>query len=268
MQRQPHVPVVLAIAGSDPSGGAGIQADIEAITSMGCHAAPVITAVTVQDTCHVYGYTPMAAESVMEQARAVLEDMSVAAIKTGMLGSVATVEAVHTVLMDYPRTPLVVDPVLVAGGGESLSEQAVADALTALLFPLATVVTPNGHEARVLAPEADCLEACGMALLDHGPDFVLVTGGHEHEQTVVNRLFGNHRLLESFRWERLPGEYHGSGCTLASAIAGLLAQAQEPFSAIHQAQQYTWESLRHGYRLGHCQGLPNRLFWARTSEAE
>lgn len=258
------LPVVLILAGNDPSGGAGIQADIEAIASMGCHAAPVITALTVQDTRNVKELVPVKSSLVTAQARAVLEDIPVAAIKIGVIGNVENVEMIHTLLTDYPNLPVILDPVLAAGGGTELAGLELIDALRTLLLPMTTVLTPNSIEARRLAPEADNLEACAMALLDRDCDYVLVTGTHEHSSKVLNNLYGNHRLLESFSWERLPGSYHGSGCTLASAIAGLLAQGQEPLSAVRQALQYTWETLRCGYRLGRGQRIPNRLFWANN----
>lgn len=256
----------MCFSGLDSTGGAGIQADIEAIASMGCHAAPVITALTVQDTQQVIDYTPVDTSVLIAQARAVLEDMPVAAIKIGMLGDVSVIEAIHTLISDYPDIPVVLDPVLAGGGGGKLSNQAVIDAIIHLLLPQTTVLTPNSIEARVLASEADNLDACGQDLLDKGCEFVLLTGTHEEAEHVENRLFGNRRLLETFTWERLPHSYHGSGCTLAAAIAGLLAQGLEPFTAIHEAQEYTWEALRNGYRVGMGQLLPNRLFWARGEE--
>lgn len=260
------IPVVLTLSGSDPSGGAGIQADIEALASHGCHCAPVITAITVQDTQDVKSYAPLDGTLIMEQARAVLEDMPVAAIKIGMLGSVEAAEAIYGVLRDYPNIPVVLDPIVSSGGGSALADDELLEALDTLLLPNTTVLTPNSLEARLLAPEADNLDACAMALLDKGCEFVLITGTHENTPQVTNQLYGNHRLLESFTWERLNGSFHGSGCTLAASVAGLLAQGLEPFSAVHEAQAYTWETLKHGYRVGMGQALPNRLFWAQAEE--
>jgi hydroxymethylpyrimidine/phosphomethylpyrimidine kinase len=265
----PHtIPVVMTFSGNDPTGGAGIQADIEAIASMGCQAAPVITALTIQDTRNVMRFEPVAATVVIEQARAVLEDMPVAAFKLGMLGSVENIEVIHTILTDYPHVPVVLDPILAAGGGSTLADDEIVDAMVELLLPLTTVLTPNSEEARRLAPEADTLEACAQELLATGCEFVLITGTHENTPMVHNQLFGNMRLLETFTWERLAHSYHGSGCTLASAIAGLLAQDLEPLTAAHEAQEYTWEALRAGYRVGMGQFHPNRLFWARGEEEE
>ncbi len=265
MPQTATLPVVMCFGGLDSTGGAGLQADIEAIASMGGHAAPVATALTVQDTRQVIDFQPVDTPLLIEQARAILEDMPVSVFKIGMTGQVATVEAIHSILVDYPDVPVVLDPVLRGGGGGSLSENAdeLGAALRELLFPQATVATPNSEEARQLAPEADTLEACGQELLDTGCQFVLLTGTHEDSAHVENRLFGNHRLLETFTWERLPEQYHGSGCTLSAAIAGLLGQGLEVFTAVHEAQEYAWEALRNGYRLGMGQFLPNRLFWAR-----
>ena len=260
------VPIVLALSGSDPSGGAGIQADIESLASHGCHCAPVITAITVQDTQTVYSYTPLDGTLIMEQARAVLEDMPVAAIKIGMLGSAEAVEAICGVLRDYPDIPVVLDPIIASGNGTNLAGSDVLEAIDSLLLPHVTVLTPNSLEARTLAPEGDNLDACAMALLEKGCEFVLITGTHENTTAVTNTFYGNHRLLETYTWERLNGSFHGSGCTLAASIAGLLAQGLEPLSAVHEAQAYTWETLAHAMRLGMGQPLPNRLFWAQGEE--
>jgi len=262
-------PAVLTFSGLDPSGGAGSQADIETLISLGCHCCPVVTAITSQDTCNIKNFNPTASTVVIEQARAVLEDIQIAAFKIGMLGSVEVIEAVHTILTDYSDIPVVLDPVLVAGGGSEIADEEMIEAITSLLLPQTTILTPNSIEARILAHEADSLDACAQELLEMGCEYVLVTGTHEATTDVTNILYGDRRKLESFTWDRLPETYHGSGCTLAAAIAGLIAQGMEPFAAIHEAQEYTWESLRAGYRLGMGQHLPNRFFWARDEvEAE
>lgn len=262
MTNQSTIPAVMVFAGTDPSGGAGLQADIETLASMGCHAVPVVTAVTVQDTNQLFRYKAMEASLVVEQARAVLEDIPIAAFKIGMLGSVENVEAVHTILMDYPDIPVVLDPLISAGGGGNLANDELVDAMVTLLFPLTTVLTPNSEEARAFAPEADNLDACAQELLELGSDYILITGTHESTPHVINHLYSEHRLLENYTWNRLPASYHGSGCTLASAITALLAQGLDPVTAVHEAQEYTWESLNNGFRIGLGQHIPNRLFWA------
>ncbi|MEW6446187.1 MAG: bifunctional hydroxymethylpyrimidine kinase/phosphomethylpyrimidine kinase [Pseudomonadota bacterium] len=266
MQEQNPPPVVLVFAGLDPTGGAGLSADIEAVISQGCHVAPIATALTVQDTRNVLGVGAVDPLLVVEQARALLEDMTVAAIKIGMLGSAGMVEAIHTLLREVPGIPVVLDPVLRAGGGAELADEELIAAMRELLLPQATILTPNSPEARRLAPDADNLHACALSLLEQGSEYVLITGAHEPTDEVENLLFGGHRLLETYTWPRLPESYHGSGCTLASAIAGLLAQGHEPMSAIHQAQDYTWQALEQAYRLGRGQMIPNRLFWGGGEE--
>jgi hydroxymethylpyrimidine/phosphomethylpyrimidine kinase len=194
--------------------------------------------------------------------------MPVNAFKLGLLTSTEMVEAVHSVLQDYPNIPVVIDPVLASGNGSVLSDDDIVAAMTELLLPQATVLTPNSLEARTLAPSADTLDACAMAILEHGVEFVLITGAHENTPTVKNTLYANHRVMETFTWDRLEGSFHGSGCTLAASIAGLLAQGLEPFTAIHEAQEYTWQALAEGYRIGMGQQIPNRLFWARGEEEQ
>ena len=255
-------PIVLVFAGSDPTGGAGVQADIETLISMGCHPATVITAVTAQDTHGVKLFTPIDTALVIAQARAVLEDMPVAAFKTGMLGNSANLAAIASIVQDYPDIPLIVDPVLSAGAGGALSEDALEEAMRVLLFSQATLITPNSVEARRLAPAADTLDACAQELLGSGCEYVLITGTHEVSEHVVNRLYGNHRLLETFTWERLPENYHGSGCTLAAACAATLAHGFDLINAVNEAQEFTWNALQHGYRAGMGQLIPNRLYWA------
>lgn len=261
-----EIPVVMCFSGNDPTGGAGIQADIEALASMGCHAAPVITAITIQDTQDVQGFSPCDLTMITEQARAVLEDMPVAAFKIGLLGSAEAAEAIHTILRDYPAIPVVFDPVLASGAGTELADEDLKGAMCSLLLPQTTVFTPNSQEARELAHEADTLDACAHELMDLGAEYVLITGSHENTPKVVNTLYCNQRQLDSYSWERLPHNYHGSGCTLASAIAGLLAQGLDPMAAVHEAQQYTWHSLSAARRVGMGQYLPDRFFWAHSPD--
>lgn len=260
------LPVVMCFSGLDPTGGAGIQADIEAITSMGSHPAPIITAQTVQNTQDVLRFESTDPMLLVEQARAVLDDMDVSAFKLGMLGDISIIEAIHSILTDYPDRPVLFDPVLTAGGGNDFADADSIKAMRSLILPLTTVLTPNSIEARRLAPAADTLKACASALQDDGCDFVLITGTHEKDEDVVNTLYGNHRIMETFHWERLEHDYHGSGCTLAASIAGLLAHGLEPFTAVNEAQNYTWQSLAAAYPAGKGQWIPNRFFWARDDE--
>ncbi|MCP4698736.1 MAG: hydroxymethylpyrimidine/phosphomethylpyrimidine kinase [Gammaproteobacteria bacterium] len=246
-------PGVLVFAGSDPTGGAGIQADIEAIGSMNCHAMPVITCITAQNTRNVARIYPLPASQVLAQAEAVLADMPASAIKIGLLGNEEIVKAIHRFLLNWPKIPVVLDPVLAAGGGKSLADSGICRAILRDLLPLTTLLTPNSHEARALAGSLDNaagkLTAC---------KYLLITGTHEDSPKVANRLYSNGHLLDSSEWPRLPGSYHGSGCTLASAIAGCLARGDEMTAAVRTAQEYTWQALKQAYRPGQGQALPRR----------
>lgn len=258
-------PIVMVLAGHDPSGGAGIQADIETLASLGCHPCTVITALTAQDTQNVKDFQPVPATFLIEQARAVLEDMPVAAFKIGMTGSVEVIEAIHTLLRDYHNVPVILDPVLAGGGGGSLSREHMTDALMDLLVPLATVITPNSVEARVLCGDADSLDACAQQLMAQGAEYVFVTGGHEASPDIVNRLWGHRQFISEYTQTRLPGEFHGTGCTMASAVAGYVAHGAAVPTAIRDAQAYTARAVAHARRLGMGQLIPNRLAWSNPS---
>jgi len=272
-------PIVLAFAASDPTGGAGIQADIMTLSSLGCHPMSVITAITVQDTAGVGEVLPIDADWVADQARALLEDVRVSAFKIGMLGSVENISVIAEILADYPDIPLIFDPVLSSGRGDPLTNEDMIEAIVDLLLPQTTILTPNSHEARRLVEDDDSegddgevlsLDECARRLVEGGCEFVLVTGTHENTPQVINKLYGERGLVRSDRWERLPGSYHGSGCTLASAIAANLACGQDIAEAVRDAQEYTWQSLNAGFRPGMGQYLPDRFFWARdvTENAE
>ncbi len=254
-----HPPIVLAIGGHDPVGGAGIQADIEAITAQGCHAATAVTCLTVQDTRNVRRLAPVDPELLAQQVEAVLADLPVAAIKIGLIGDAAIGRRLAELLDRQPGVPVVLDPVLAAGGGAALSDEELRHVLLKKLLPHTDVLTPNSREARDLAGTTP-LDDCARILLEAGCRQVLITGGHEQGAQVINGLYDPEGLRASWAWERLPGEYHGSGCTLAAAIAALLSRGLEPKVAAQAAQEYTWQALAHGYRLGRGQLLPNRLF--------
>jgi hydroxymethylpyrimidine/phosphomethylpyrimidine kinase len=251
----------MTFSGHDATGGAGISADIEAIASQGCHAATVVTCLTVQDSIDVSSLIPISEDVVIQSARAVLEDMPVAAFKIGLLASVEVIEAVHSILYDYSDVPVILDPILTSGAGTELVDMEVIEAMQSLLLPITDMLTPNTMEAAALVPEADTLAAMANGLMDRGCDHVLLTGTHDESNKVVNRLFHNHREIDFYEWPRLPHEYHGSGCTLASTLAALMALGLDPLSAAREAQNFTWNSLNQAYRLGMGQHIPNRLFW-------
>jgi hydroxymethylpyrimidine/phosphomethylpyrimidine kinase len=257
---------ILCLSGFDPSGGAGIQADIESIASMGGHAVPVITALTVQNTQNVTRFEAVEVNLFTEQIEKVFEDIEVKAIKIGMVGSVKIIEAIHKILKQHSGLPVIYDPVISAGGGGPLSANGIIQAIQEQLLPLTTILTPNSHEARLLSDETD-LSKCGKKIMSSGCKSVLITGTHEDADHVDNIWFDEGRQIETFSWERLPHEYHGSGCTLTSAIAALIAQDLDPFNAVNEAQDYCWNSLKNAFRISDKgQYIPNRFYWTQSEE--
>jgi hydroxymethylpyrimidine/phosphomethylpyrimidine kinase len=267
-------PIVLAFAATDPSGGAGLQADILTLSSMGCHPLSVVTAVTVQDTVGVEELLPLDAEWIADQARCVLEDMPVSVFKIGLLGSVEIIAVIAEIVSDYPEVPLVLDPILTSGRGDDLASDDIISAMRELMVPQATVLTPNSLEARRLALEDSDeneypgLDECARRLLALGCEYILITGTHENTPEVVNTLYSQEGSVRSDAWQRLPGSYHGSGCTLASAIAATIANGLDISEAVRDAQEYTWQTLNTAYRPGMGQYIPDRLFWARDEEQD
>ncbi len=270
---KPAPPLVLSFAASDPTGGAGTQADVLTLASMGCHPLTVVTALTVQDTAGVDGILAIDAEWVADQARMLLEDVPVAAFKLGMLGSPESIAAIAEILADYPDIPVVLDPVLTSGRGDELASDDMIAAMRDMLIPQTSVLTPNSHEARRLAlfdsDEDDLdLAACAARLTELGCEYVLVTGTHENTPRVLNSLYDTKGHVQTDAWDRLPGSYHGSGCTLASAIAAALAYGHDVSGAVRDAQNFTYEALKAAFRPGMGQYIPERFFWAQDVQTE
>ena len=245
---------VLVFAGADPSGGAGIAADIVAIAAQGAHALPVITALTVQDNDRVFGVEPVAPELLRRQAQALIDKMAIHAVKIGIPGSAANAAVIAQLIAQLrlirPDLPVVLDPVLASGHGDVLSRDDAVLALAPLL-PVTTVIVPNGPEALALGGEGN--------LLEQGCRNVLVTGGHGEGEMVVNRWFDADGREHAWRWPRLPGEFHGSGCTLASAIAARLAQGMPMQEALDGAQRYCHAALTGAYAIAPGQLMPQRF---------
>ncbi|WP_374585572.1 hydroxymethylpyrimidine/phosphomethylpyrimidine kinase [Pseudoduganella sp.] len=322
-------PCVLVFSGADPSGGAGMAADIQAITAMGAHALPVLTAITVQDNNRVHAVMPVAPEVLLQQARTLLAQVPVAAIKIGIPGSAENAKAIAQLIGEmrathrqaagaapawahklYSEPPVVLDPVLRSGNGDALGRDDAVRALAPLL-PLATLITPNGPEAAALAagarqaavaratPAVAGAAVSAVASSAPGPDagrslagdagalgghghpawrgtphgnalahahalralgcrHVLVTGGHDEDSDlVINRWLGPDRQ-QNWSWPRLPGSFHGSGCTLAAAVAALLALGDTMAQALSKAQGYTQRALAASYAIAPGQRIPQR----------
>lgn len=264
-------PLVLVCAASDPTGGAGIQADLLAIAAQGCHALTAVTGLTAQDTVGIAALYPVPAAQFLAQARAVVDDMAVAALKVGLVGSIANVEAIAGLIDELnarrPGLPVVVDPVLASGRGDPLADAALIDALRRHLLPRTTVLTPNSLEARRLVGAAADrpLAGCAADLLAAGCAQVLITGTHEASAAVVNTLYSPGIAPTANEWPRLPGSFHGSGCTLASALAAQLARGLSVPAAAAAAEHFTWHALAAGFAPGRGQFIPDRLY--RLSDA-
>lgn len=259
MKFNPQPPIILVFAGNDPSGGAGLGADTQTLAHLGCHIAPIVTCITVQDTCNIQENVPLPAFQVIAQAEAILNDMPITACKIGLLGSVEIVEAVAQILRQYPQMPVILDPILAAGGGHPLATTQLCQAIIQKLLPLTWLLTPNSQEARILTNPNNTLSQAALQLLDHGCRAVCITGTHEKTPTVINTLYYEGKEVANWTWPRLPESYHGSGCTFASSLTAFLAQGHDMVTAVYKAQQYTWQSLQQGYRPGRGQALPYRL---------
>jgi hydroxymethylpyrimidine/phosphomethylpyrimidine kinase len=243
------IPAVLSIAGSDSGGGAGIQADLKAFARCGVHGMTAITALTAQNTVGVTGVHPVPPAFIVEQVRAVVDDIGVDAVKIGMLGTAEVVAAVDEALdLLEPGTPVVIDPVMVAESGAVLLDDDARAALVDTLLPRATVITPNLPEARVLASAGGREDAAELARALHalGPDIVVVTGGHRDEATDVLFDGDGIHLIEGKRHP--DGAAHGSGCTHSSVLAANLALGRSPLQAAHVARALAAEAVRDGLR--------------------
>jgi hydroxymethylpyrimidine/phosphomethylpyrimidine kinase len=251
---------VLVFSGSDPSGGAGMQADVQAIAALGAHPLSVLTSLTVQDNDRVYAVHPVPATLLTQQAQVLVEKIDIAAVKVGIVGNRANAEAIVEVIQQLrqtnPELPVVLDPVLASGHGDAL---ALDDAVGTLapLMALATLVTPNLPEATVLSGGDRRTDSQAEALLAQGCRHVLIKGGHAHDDKVVNRWFSGAEF-RSWTWPRLAGSFHGSGCTLAAAIAALLASGKPMAEAIEDAQLYCHQALEHAYAIADGQLIPSR----------
>lgn len=241
---------VLAVGGSDSGGGAGLQADLKALHAVGVHACTAVTAVTAQDTLAVHGSWPVSEQALRAQLRAVLDDIGADVVKTGMLPSAAAVAAVADEVGDLP---LVVDPVGVSSTGHQLSPPEALTALRERLLPQAVVVTPNLAEVAALtgfvAVEADDLEQAALAVLALGPRWVLVTGGHLPGDPVD--LLHDGTTAHLLRGQRVHTTHtHGTGCTLAAALAGYLALGEPVPVAAARAKDLVTKALEGSYPLG------------------
>lgn len=260
MEQIYSIPVIMTFTNSDPTGGSGIQADIETLYSLGCHCAAIITAISVCNTQSLKSYTPTVTSLVIEQARAILEDMPISAFKIGRTGSLENLAAIYTILQEHRDTPVVVHLDPLALGTIDNPDHEMSNAITSLLCQRTTILILDTDSAQILTPGADNTDACAQKLMDYGCEYVLIKNCKPINPTIQNLLYGNHRLLENYVWERIPGQYFGCGSTLSAAITSLLAHKLTITEAVAEAQKYTWDCIKQGYRAGMGSQLLNRLF--------
>ena len=260
----PHLPTVLVLAGHDPTGGAGLIADSEAVAACGGWALTLPTALTVQNCRDVSAVRPVGADDLRAMAAA-LDEFEIAAIKIGVIPDMAVLDAVVDIVRRRPGVPVVMDPVLSAGGGSKLSTIELIDAIRHDLLPFVDVLTPNrGELARLADPASGDDTARAVELMSLGCQALLVTGTDDPEGRVpadrVEHTLHTPDTGRQWTWPRLAGVFHGSGCTLASALAARLAAGESLVAACEQAQTFTWQALVHGWQPGNDQRLPRRLW--------
>lgn len=248
---------ILVIGGHDPSGGAGIQADIESIAANGGHAISAITALTVQDTVNVSRIEPVPVDLFQQTLETLDGDFEIDAIKIGLIGDSTIAGEIADFLDKHAGIPVVFDPVLAAGGGREMSSEQIRRVMIEKILPHVTLVTPNQPEAQRLTGETTT-DSCAAKLMQYGADSVLITGGHDKDETVINRYF-DATGEQQFEWERLDGEYHGSGCTLAASIALFLTREMPMKLALRLAQAYTHDALLRADQPGKGQKIPRRI---------
>lgn len=249
---------ILCLSGHDPTGGAGVHADIEACAAQGAHALSIITALTVQDTQNVARVHPVAPMLLAQQLEALLGDCTVHAVKIGLLGDAQQLPYLVPVLKSL-GVPVVLDPILRAGGGASLVSAQLQVAMEEQLFPLVTVLTPNAAEARRLAPRATSLDEAAQVLLARGCANLLITGGDEPTTDVRNAWYRTEAPPQRFSHTRHPARFHGAGCTLAATLAARLALGAPLERAIAEALEATHAALGRAYAVGQGRLIPGRL---------
>jgi hydroxymethylpyrimidine/phosphomethylpyrimidine kinase len=265
-------PLVLTFGISDPVGAIGIQADLAAFAAMGCHGLSVLTALSVGDTTGTEDLQAIDPDWVSDQARAVLEDMPVAAFKVGYVGNIETLSVIAEIVSDYPEIPLVLDPFATSLPEQEVDEELLL-ALRELLVPQTTVLQVSTDELALLAEtwrddsDEDMLEADAMQLIEFGCEYVLVTAMPGDAHGVGNALFGGDGLVRKDDWQRQAGPFIGAGNTLSATLTALLANGLDIPEAVLEAEEFTNAALGNAQRLGMGKLIPDRYFWAREPDA-
>lgn len=252
-------PIILCFSGHDPTGGAGIIADQEAIFATGCHALTIITTLTIQNTKDVQRLIPIPVETLQNQVDNLLQEVSIAAIKVGLLGDISIAKWLASFIAEHSGLPCVLDPIIWAGGGTRLMSSELLSIYWELLLPVTTVLTPNMQELQAFTAQKRCSSVTDC--LNTGCQAVFVTGTDKTPtlSEVVHILYFKHKKPISYTWPRLPHSYHGSGCTLSSSIAAHLALGHSIETSVEKAQTYTYQTLQHAFQIGGGQWIPHRM---------
>jgi hydroxymethylpyrimidine/phosphomethylpyrimidine kinase len=267
-------PLVLSFGATDPVGAIGIQADLAAFSAMGCHGLSVVTAILIADTARVEDMQAVDPEWVADQARALLEDMQIAAFKIGVVGSADNASVIAEILSDYPEIPLIFDPFASAVPNQVMEDDELLGAIRDLLVPQATVLIASEVELTRFsenwrdAATPSTIATDTMRLIGAGCEYALVTGISSDSNEVSNMLFDQSGLIRHDAWPRQPGSFSGSGATLSAALTALIANGLELSEAILEAQEFTHASIAAAQRLGMGRLVPDRYFWTRDAEDE
>ncbi|WP_045858121.1 bifunctional hydroxymethylpyrimidine kinase/phosphomethylpyrimidine kinase [Teredinibacter purpureus] len=255
-------PIILSLGALDPSGSGGLQADIETAASLGCHCAPVVTSLSSAGAGSDIESTAVDSSLLITQARSVLDNMNVAAIKIGFLGSVANTEAVHTIIHALPSIPVVAHPALLLWDSDDEEQNDLPEAFFSLIVPQLKIGVFSLYEARTISRESDTLATTAQALTSNGCEYVLITGtGHDHP-CFQNSSFNIKGLVQEYHWEQEPPTCHGASSTLAMSTCAYLAHGGTPQMSLNQAQNYTWQTMCASRELGFSIRTPHRFFWA------
>ena len=259
MQVTHQRPCVLCLGGLDPSGGAGLQADIEAVAHCGGHALPIATCLTVQNSHKAYSVNATSKEIVQQQVEILLEDMKISACKIGVIPDQNIALVISDILEQLTGLPIVLDPVFSASHGVRFADSSTLEIIQENILPQVTIITPNHAELNQLSTAGQSIEEKAVMLCKSGPEYALVTGADTASEYVTNYFASQDKLIKSYTYPRLPHSYHGSGCTLSSTIACQLAKQVAIHDAVEQAQDYTMQTLSNADQPGNGQYIPRRL---------
>ena len=252
-------PLILVFSAHDPTGAAGLQADIEAINQNSGRSVSVITAVTAQNTFNFESILPQSPTAFRKQLETLISDISIDGCKIGLIGSELLISEISDFLINYKNIPVVLDPILHSGTGSNVSSKEVKTSLLRKLVPKTTILTPNIEEALELTGQRNA-DTAAQSLLSMGCKHVLITDTEKHTKDITNILYTVNKDPIEYTWKRLPAKFHGSGCTLAASISINFALHNNIQTAVHKAQEYTWNTLKYGEQIGSTQLHPSRHF--------